>query len=640
MMNNFRELLRSKKFIFLSSMVISLISMVIADLLTNSVYVDLEYLIMPAVSLIGGPIAALGFTFMNFIHVLLETQDISSSFTLFIATLTSSVLLWKLWYTFMNKNGHDIPNLGNTYNIAKLFIITLIYLIVFGVLSSTLFDELYYKTNFLVISPFSMLFTIFTIHLVQKYELPVYTPKIHFKSYLPEKVYYVLLAITCILGAIYLLVINIFDQFTLIISVISFIFILIYILKDYDSEVFELKDTLKLNLFSKMNISIFLILAAMLIFFIIGYLITYPVEESNMVILISELTFISLTFFAMFLISIFIYMYFIQKDIIKPINLISETLSQDITSLKDYDTINDTLRSSITSNNELKLLTTTLMEMEDNLRDYEGKLKEVTAQKEKYNTELELAENIQNAMIPADFDELDEDKVEIYGLIKPAYEISGDFYDYYQLDEDNIGFVIGDITGKGISTSLVMVQAMTLLQDYINQYKDLSKVLSKVFYEVNNQLIEGNVEKLFVRCWLGKLNTKTGELNYINAGHTSPLIKNNEEFKFLNTEDSIPMAKRKDNNYSMHTIHLNKDDTLLLYTHGTINAINNNKEKYGNTRLKNTANKYKNQNIEHMIQNIENDIKTFCNNQKQTDDRTQLIIKSKSQIKNYYNHIQ
>ena len=636
-MNNFRELFRSKKFILLFSMAIGLISVVIADLLTNSVYMDLEYLIMPAVSLIGGPVAALGFTFVAFIHALLETGDLSSSLTLFIAILTSSVLLWKLWYTFMNKNGHDIPNLGNTYNIGKLFIITLIYLIVFGILSSTLFDELYYMSNFLIISPFSMLFTIFAIYMMQKYEIPAYTPKIHFKSYLPEKAYYVLLAIACIIGTAYLLIINIFDKLTLTISIISFIFILIYILKDYDSEVFELKDTLKLNLFNKMNISIFLILVAMLIFFIIGYQISYSIRErSSMEILISEIAFISLTFFAIFLISIFIYMYFIQKDIITPINLISETLSQDITSLKDYDKINDTLRSSITTNNELKLLTSTLMEMEGNLHDYERKLKEVTAQKEKYNTELELAENIQNAMIPADFDESDEDKVKMYGLIEPAYEIGGDFYDYYQLDEDNIGFVIGDITGKGISNSLIMVKAMTLLQDYTNQYKDLSKV----FYEVNNQLIEGNVEKLFVRCWLGKLNTKTGELNYINAGHSHPLIKNNaKEFKFLNTEDSLPLAKRKDNTYFMHTIHLNKDDTLLLYTHGAINSINNNGEEYGDARLKNTANRFKDKNEESIINNIEQDIKTFCNNQKQTEDRTLLIIKCKNHVKNYYNQV-
>ena len=626
-MNNFRELFRSKKFILLISMIISFISVVIANLLTNSVYMDLEYLIMPAVSLIGGPIAALGFTFVNFIHVLHETEDLSSSLTLFIAILTSSVLFWKLWYTFMNKNGHDIPNLGNSYNILKLFIITLIYLIVFGILSSTLFDKLYYETNFLIISPFSMLFTIFIIYIVQNYKIPVYTPKIHFKSYLPEKAYYVLLAITCIFGVAYLLIIDIYDKLTLIISIISFIFILIYILKDYDSEVFELKDTLKLNLFNKMNISIFIILVTMLIFFIVGYLTAYSIKETNLTTLISEMTIISLTFFAMFLISIFIYMYFIQKDIIKPINLISKTLSQNITSLKDYDKINDTLRSSITSNNELKLLTNTLMEMEGNLNDYEKKLKDVTAQKERYNTELELAENIQNAMIPADFDESDEDKIKMYGLIEPAYEIGGDFYDYYQLDEDNIGFVIGDITGKGISNSLIMVKAMTLLQDYTNQYKDLSKV----FYEVNNQLMEGNVEKLFVRCWLGKLNTKTGELNYINAGHTPPLIKKNEkEFKFLNTEDSIPLAKRKDNNYFMHTIHLNKDDTLLLYTHGVINSVNNNGKKYGDARLKNTANIFKDKDEESIIHDIENDIKTFCNNQIQTDDRTLLIIKSKN----------
>ena len=626
-MNNYKELLRSKKVLLIISMIVSLISIVIANYLTNNEYLDLEYLVMPAISLLGGPVAAFGFTFVNFIHVFLETDDLSSSLTLFIAMLTSCILIWKLWYSFMNKNGHDIPNLGNSYNIAKLFIITLIYFIAMGVLSSTLFDELYYIANSLIITPFSLLFTIFAIYLVQKYEIPVYTPKIHLKSYLSENTYNILLVLFCIFGITYIISIYYeFNETTLTVSIVAFIFLFIYILKGYDSEVFEIKDTLKLNLFNKLNISIFLILIVMLIFFIIGYFLVYSTEGNDITPLIFKLTTISTTFFAAFLFSIFIYMYFIQKDIIKPINLISKTLSQEITSSEDYDEINDTLRSSITSNNELKLLTRTLMEMEDNLHDYENKIQDVTAQKEKYNTELELAENIQNAMIPADFNESDENKIEMHGLIEPANEISGDFYDYYQLDEDNIGFVIGDITGKGISTSLIMVKAMTLLQDYTIQYKDLSKV----FYKVNNKLIEGNVENLFVRCWLGKLNTKTGELNYINAGHTPPLIKNSKkEFEFLNTEESIPLAKRKDTKYTMNTINLNKDDILLLYTHGAINSVNNNGEEYGAERLKNTANKYKNQDILNIIKNVENDLKTFCNNQKQTEDSTLLIIKSR-----------
>ena len=94
--------------------------------------------------------------------------------------------------------------------------------------------------------------------------------------------------------------------------------------------------------------------------------------------------------------------------------------------------------------------------------------------------------------------------------MKAARQVGGDFYDYFQIDEDNIGFVIGDVSGKGISAALIMVKAMTLIQDYAKQYKDLSKT----FYEANNSLCEENVENHFVTCWLGKINVKTMELSF------------------------------------------------------------------------------------------------------------------------------
>lgn len=131
----------------------------------------------------------------------------------------------------------------------------------------------------------------------------------------------------------------------------------------------------------------------------------------------------------------------------------------------------------------------------------------------------------------------------------------GDFYDYFQIDEDNIGFVIGDVSGKGISTALIMVKAMTLIQDYTKQYNDLSKA----FYKTNNDLYEENVDDHFVTCWLGKINMKSNELSFVNAGHNSPLIKlNNNDFEYLKIKPGLVLAAMENMEYKTHTIPFKK----------------------------------------------------------------------------------
>ena len=209
--------------------------------------------------------------------------------------------------------------------------------------------------------------------------------------------------------------------------------------------------------------------------------------------------------------------------------------------------------------------------------------------------------------------------------MKLAREVAGDFYDYFQIDEDKIGFVIGDVAGKGITAALIMVKAMTLIQDYAKHYDDLSEV----FYEVNNLLCEGNVENLFVTCWLGKLNMTTGELIFVNAGHNPPLFKHNDEFEYLQTDPDLVLAAMEDMPYTLHKIQLNKGDAIFLYTDGVTEANNDYSGFYGEDRLKGMLNKHKNEPLKDIIDKIEKDIGDFCDNQEQFDDTTMLIIRLK-----------
>ena len=325
-----------------------------------------------------------------------------------------------------------------------------------------------------------------------------------------------------------------------------------------------------------------------------------------------------------FFIPIFVYVYLLEKNVTKPINKISSALNEDVRDAKLNNHLMDVL-NSIPSNNEVKQLANSLIKMESDVNNYRDELVEVTSQKEKYETELKLADTIQSSMISTDFDRFSKGRnFEIWGVMKAAKKVGGDFYDYFEIAEDNIGFVIGDVSGKGITAALIMVKAMTLIKDYLKETKDVSRA----FVEVNNLLCEGNVENLFVTCWLAKLNIKTGELTFVNAGHNSPLIKQNgKPFDYYESDHDLVLACMEDMDYNAHKIQLNSGDAVFLYTDGVTEANDNYHGFYGEDRLKDITNKYSNDKLSVMISSIEEDIAEFCNHQEQFDDTTMFVIR-------------
>ena len=346
-----------------------------------------------------------------------------------------------------------------------------------------------------------------------------------------------------------------------------------------------------------------------------------PLPDTYLVL--SDFSYLALKFFTLILIPVLVYFHYLEKNMVKPIHKLSESLSGDITNQEDYQKLKDDL-NSINVNNELKSLSESLLKMESDLNLYGKQLVEVTSRKERLETELKLAHDIQNSMIPKNFEEInDEDDFEIWGLMEPAREVGGDFYDYFQIDEDNFGFVIGDVSGKGIIASLIMVKTMTLIQDYAKHIEDISEV----FYEVNNLLCEGNVENLFVTCWIGKINIKTKKLSFVNAGHNPPLVKQNETFEYFDMDPGVVLGIMEDISYNTSELQLKSGDTIILYTDGITDSNSESEEFYGDERLKNIINKHKDDDLDKIINSVEKDIEDFCGNQEQFDDTTLFAIK-------------
>ncbi|WP_298523047.1 PP2C family protein-serine/threonine phosphatase [uncultured Methanobrevibacter sp.] len=622
---NKMELFKSRKFIVLFSIVLTAILFGLSRIFPQ--LGDVHIILLPVLSLILGPFAILGFALMEFIYLMIShPESILLNLLIVFIFFISNFTIWKLWYSFMNKNGLESPNFPGLYNLIKLFIIFSLYSIMIFIFFDFFSEEVInYEFKFDFISTiFSFFIVIISTYIINYFEIPMYIPRIQFKQFLPKKIYPIFLILFFTIGLLQTFFLDF--NYGILMLVIT-VFLIIYLLKPYDGDIFKIKHNTVPNVFSKVNISIVLIILIISsISVIMDYILGLGYSESYL-----NIARTTLFLFIIISIPLVFYLYYLEKNVTEPLNKLSEVITEGITTIEDHSKHGERLEK-IKVNNEIRVLIDSLRDMEYDVVKHVQNLRKVTSEKERYETELKLASDIQNSMVPKDFEEFHDefsenrDKFELWGIMKAARQVGGDFYDYFQIDEDNIGFVIGDVSGKGISAALIMVKAMTLIQDYTKQYNDLSKA----FYKTNNDLYEENVDDHFVTCWLGKINMKSNELSFVNAGHNSPLIKlNNNDFEYVNIKSELVLAAMKDMDYKTHVIPFKKGDTIFLYTDGVTEANEGYKEFYGQERLKNIINKHKNDNVNDIIDAIEEDIKEFCNYEEQFDDTTMFIIRAK-----------
>lgn len=623
-MANIRNLFKSRVFILLFSMFVYFIVVGSISAIFGFWESGSEVFIVPILSLLFGPFAALACALSYLIlELFLNAHPIYENLIFNVCTLfLSGIFVWKLWYASLNRFGFEIPNLGKFYNYIKIFLSYVAFtFVIFSTAGLNTYYVLFY--DWLIFISFSIIAMLFAIYGANHFKIPAYTPKKQFKQFFSKNQFNFLLLILIVSS----LILSIIFKGYWLMSI--WVIVIFYSLKPYDSEVFKIKSTINPNLIQKVTFSVFVI------FIIIGGLFLFfnIFNESSMINLLKDqgsyylLLEMSNTFdlfIVMFLVPFMIYIYYLEKYITKPINKISDALSEDLIQNNKELELKETL-NSMSANNEIKNLADSLIHMEEDVSRYREVLLNVTAENEKYETELYLADSIQSSMIPKDFDKFCDGKnFKLWGLMKPAREVGGDFYDYFQIDDDNIGFVIGDVSGKGITASLVMVEAITLIQDYAKYYGDISKC----FVEVNNLLCERNEENQFVTSILGKLNLRTGVLSLVNAGHNAPLFKRFDgNFEYIEMNHGLVLAIMEDMHYESYNIKLNPGDMLFLYTDGVTEANDNYSGFYGEDFLKNVLDKHSSEDLESIINTVEDDVRAFSNYQEQFDDMTMFIIR-------------
>lgn len=278
--------------------------------------------------------------------------------------------------------------------------------------------------------------------------------------------------------------------------------------------------------------------------------------------------------------------------------------------------------SDIKTHDEIQVLAENLLKLEIGINDYIDNLTKVTAEKERIGAELNVATQIQADMLPRIFPAFPErNEFDLHASMDPAKEVGGDFYDFFLIDDNHIGLVMADVSGKGVPAALFMVIAKTLIKNQAQTGGSPSEVLAYV----NEQLCEGNDAELFVTVWLGIIEISTGKGLAANAGHEHPVIRHaGGEYELVKYRHSPAVATMEGIRFREHEFELNPGDSLFVYTDGVPEATNSNDELFGTDRMLAALNRNPEASPKEILKTVKDDISEFVGEASQFDDITML----------------
>ncbi|MGM0509472.1 MAG: SpoIIE family protein phosphatase [Fusobacteriota bacterium] len=306
--------------------------------------------------------------------------------------------------------------------------------------------------------------------------------------------------------------------------------------------------------------------------------------------------------------------------------LITDPLSKLTNKVKKIGDGNLEETIDIKTGDEIEILADSFNEMLSDLKTYIKNLKETTAAKEKMESELAISHKIQASMLPRIFPPFPErDEFKIFGTMRPTKEVGGDFFDFYFIDDDKFCFTIADVSGKGIPAALFMVISKVILRNESQKFDNIDEV----FNNANNKIVSQNDELLFVTVFSGIIDLKTGEVEFVNAGHNPPLIckAGSDNFEYLELNKGFVLGGMPDFKYVKQHLKMDPGDILYMYTDGVNEAMDVNDNQYSEKRLKDKLDNIGTKDITEIENKITTDLKMFTKGAKQSDDVTMLIFK-------------
>ncbi|MBR6868028.1 MAG: SpoIIE family protein phosphatase [Prevotella sp.] len=260
--------------------------------------------------------------------------------------------------------------------------------------------------------------------------------------------------------------------------------------------------------------------------------------------------------------------------------------------------------------------------------EYVHKSQKEHTQLESLRTDLAIASQIQQAILPQVFPPFpeDADKVDIAASMTPAKDVGGDFYDFFRIDDNHIGLVIADVSGKGIPAAIFMAVSRTLTRATGIRGGNPADCISYA----NKLLAAESVNCMFVTMFYGILDVNTGEVVYCNAGHNPPyIVRQDGEVKVLPMTQDPMVGAIGGIVFHQNTVQLAAGDALVMFTDGVTEAMNGVYEAYGEQRLEATLAHASQMSSQEIVDAIKADVATFVDGAEQSDDITVLVLKKK-----------
>ena len=285
------------------------------------------------------------------------------------------------------------------------------------------------------------------------------------------------------------------------------------------------------------------------------------------------------------------------------------------------------LQDTIRNRDEIGQLAASIDRMEEQIQDYITDLTQITAEKERIITELALGNRIQMSMIPHSFPPFPErGEFELYAMVDPAREVGGDFYDFFLIDEDHLGLVIADVSGKGIPGALFMMASKIILQSCAMLGKSPAEILEKT----NEAVCSNNQAEMFLTVWLGILEISTGKLTAANAGHEYPMLKHADgRFELLRDRHGFVIGGMEKVQYKEYELFLEPGAKIFVYTDGLTEASTVDYQMFGTDRILAALNEEPDAGPERLLGNIRAAVDSFVKDAEQFDDLTMLCMEYK-----------
>ena len=305
--------------------------------------------------------------------------------------------------------------------------------------------------------------------------------------------------------------------------------------------------------------------------------------------------------------------------IVKPLN----TITNRIANLGEGN-LEFKMEDAYRTGDEVEALAQSFAALSHKTVEYLETVQRVTAEKERIGAELSLATKIQASMLPNIFPPYpNRTEFDVFASMDPAKEVGGDFYDFFLVDEDHLGMVMADVSGKGVPAALFMMASKIILQSCAMLGQSPGEILTKT----NEAICSNNQENMFVTVWVGILELSTGKLTAANAGHEYPILRHpGGAFEVYKDRHGLVLGGMPGLRYRQYELTLEPGSKLFLYTDGVPEATDADKQLFGMERTLAALNADPEAEPRQILKNVRRAVDDFVKDAEQFDDLTMLCL--------------